>query len=233
LKAISESFANRCQITAGALSQPPKPGKVCPRHGDFKEPQLAQANPIGGVYENPQLFRRIGTSKIATLGLSLSTPAQQQVQTVHHHYKFVELGTLGGPNSYFTFSNRSLSNSGIAAGTADTSTPVNAPLCFIDCFLIHTFLWKDGSQTDLGGLPGVAIPGSQPNYINEKGVVAGTAFNGGVDDVMGVPQFDGVIWKDGQIIDLGTFGGLFSYAAAINDRDEAVGFALKRNTRLF
>ncbi len=114
----------------------------------------------------------------------------------------------------------------MATGFSDTSVSVSPPFCFNDCFLEHTFLWKDGALTDLGGLPGVAISGSGPNYINAKGVVAGVAFNGGIDTVMGLPQFDAVVWKDGQIIDLGTFGGPLSYAAAINDRDEAVGFAL-------
>ena len=34
------------------------------------------------------------------------------------------------------------------------------------------------------------------------------------------------MWKHGRIIDLGTFGGTFSYASTINDRDQVVGFAL-------
>ena len=169
----------------------------------------------------------VGLTLLVALGLPFSTPAQQQsVQKVHHHYKFVEIGTFGGPNSYLAFSNRTLNNSGVAAGTADTQTAVNFPFCFIDCYVIHTFLWKNGVMTDLGGLPGVAISGSLPNYINDRGVVAGIAFNGGVDEVIGLPQFDAVVWTNGKIIDLGTFGGNLSYAAAINDRNEAVGFAL-------
>jgi probable HAF family extracellular repeat protein len=169
----------------------------------------------------------VGLTLLVAVELPFSTPAQQQsVQDVHHHYKFVEIGTFGGPNSYLAFSNRSLNNSGVAADTADTQAAVNPPLCFIDCYVIHTFLWKNGTMTDLGGLPGVAISGSQPNYINDRGVVAGIAFNGGVDEAIGVPQFDAVVWMNGKIIDLGAFGGNLSYAAAINDRNEAVGFAL-------
>jgi hypothetical protein len=57
-------------------------------------------------------------------------------------------------------------------------------------------------------------------------VIAGIAFSGPIDPVIGFPEFDAVVWKDGQIIDLGTFGGTFSYANAINDQDQAVGFGL-------
>ena len=109
---------------------------------------------------------------------ALTVPAQTPGQGLHY-YKVVQLNTFGGPNSYFTFSNRSLNNAGVATGFSDTSVSVSPPYCFNDCFLEHTFLWKDGALTDLGGLPGVAISGSGPNYINAKGVIAGIAFNGG------------------------------------------------------
>jgi len=167
-----------------------------------------------------------GTVLLVVTMLPFCSLAQQKQD--HSHYKVIEIGTFGGPNSYLMFSNRTLNNSGVAAGIADTAAAASPPFCLLlpDCFVPHSFVWKDEVMTDLGGLPGVAISGSLPNYINEKGVVAGIAFNGRADDVIGVPQFDAVLWKDGFILDLGTFGGDLSYAAAINDRDEAVGFAL-------
>jgi probable HAF family extracellular repeat protein len=153
--------------------------------------------------------------------------AQDLGKDVHRGYRLIELGTLGGPNGYFTFiTGRSLNKRGLAIGSADTSVAVNPPFCLIDCYFLHAFLWKDGSLTDLGGLPGVSIPGSAPNDINASGVVAGLAFNGGVDNVLGLPFFDGVIWRDGQIMDLGTFDGPFSYAAELNNQNQVVGFAL-------
>jgi probable HAF family extracellular repeat protein len=113
----------------------------------------------------------------------------------------------------------------MATGGADTPTSVD-PFCLNDCFLAHTFLWQNGTLTDLGGLPGVSASQSLPNDINAKGVVVGIAFTGRVDPVIDFPQFNAVVWKDGQIIDLGTFGGTFSYANAINNHDQVVGFAL-------
>ena len=156
----------------------------------------------------------------------------QDLHVPSHRYRLVELGTLGGPNGYFTFiTGRSLNNRGLAIGSADTPVAVNPPFCLIDCYLGHAFVWNDTALTDLGGLPGVSIPGSAPNDINARGVVAGLAFNGGVDDVLGLPFFDGVIWKDGQIVDLGTFGGPFSYAAELNNREPSCGFRFECDAR--
>jgi len=161
------------------------------------------------------------------VALTIPVRAAQAQNEEHHRYRLIELGTFGGPNSYFTFiTGRTLNMHGVATGGADTSVTVSPPFCLIDCFLGHAFRWQDGVMTDLGGLPGVSIPGSGPNDINAKGVITGIAFNGGVDLALGLPYFDAVIWKDRQVIDLGTFGGLLSYANEINNQDQAVGFAL-------
>jgi probable HAF family extracellular repeat protein len=164
------------------------------------------------------------------LAFSVRLPAQertedQEHQREHRRYKLVEIGTFGGPNSYFTFISRSLNNPGVAAGMADTRAAVNPPFCLVDCFLTHAFLRKNGTITDLGALPGIG--GSFVNDINANGVVTGMSLNGGTTPIFGgLPLFDAVVWKDGQIIDLGTFGGALSYAGAINDHDQVVGFAL-------
>ena len=163
---------------------------------------------------------------IMVLGmLSIPILGAQERKPDHHQYKLIEIGTFGGPNSYFTFITQTLNAHGTAAGFADTVTAVNHPFCLIDCFASHTFLWKDGVVTDLGSLPN-EIGFTGPNGINARGVVAGSSFNGGFDPALGLPYFDAVVFKDGQVIDLGTFGGPLSYSAAINDRDQVVGFAL-------
>jgi len=149
-----------------------------------------------------------------------------QLAAQQPRYKLINMGTLGGPNGYIEFTTRNLNSHGVVTGTGDTATGVNPPFCFDDCFLDHAYIWQNGVIRDLGGLPGVAISGSGPNDINANGVVAGIALTGGFYDVLGLPQFDGVVWKNGQIIDLGTFGGTFSYASTINNRDQVVGFAL-------
>jgi hypothetical protein len=148
---------------------------------------------------------------IPTLLLAQQQPAR------HSNYKVVDLGTLGGPNSYVTFT---------VVGTADTrfADPF-APQCLLDCFLVHSFQWREGKLTDLKALADNAS--SNPNGINAKGVIAGISENGLTDSAFAsAPEFDAVVWKDGQILDVGTFGGTFSYANAINNRNQVVGFAL-------
>jgi probable HAF family extracellular repeat protein len=167
---------------------------------------------------------------IGALAIPVSMAAQENPSPdhkhMHHQYKLIDLGTFGGPNSYFnTVSGRPLNNHGVAAGGADTSVLVSPPYCLFDCYLPRAFRWEDGALTDLGALP-VQFPGSGANDINEKGVVTGISFNGGVDLAFGIPYFDAVVWKHGQIIDLGTFGGPLSYANESNDRGQAAGFAL-------
>jgi probable HAF family extracellular repeat protein len=161
------------------------------------------------------------TIPIRLAGQDQSTP--QEGKKEQHRYKLIDVGTFGGPNSYFVNLFFPLTNNGLATGTADTAVAVSPSSCFFDCFVGHAFRWQDGVLTDLGSLPGDI--GSFPSEINSNGVVAGVSLNH-LDPVTLFPVFTAVVWKDGEIIDLGTFGGTFSAAEAINDRDQVVGFAL-------
>ena len=158
--------------------------------------------------------------------LATQDAAAQAKPAQHHHYHFTDLGTFGGPSSYFNFTTRPLNAPGRATGASDTSDlDPFAPNCLSpDCYVWHPFQWKDGVLTDLDTLTEVNSGG--PNDINANGVVTGISENGRIDPSTGFPEFDAVVWKNGQIINLGTFGGAFSYGAAINDRGQVAGFAL-------
>ena len=69
----------------------------------------------------------------ALLGMPLALAAQDATtpakQTQHHHYKLIEVGTFGGPNSYFTFVQQTLNKHGAATGWADTPIALNPPFC--------------------------------------------------------------------------------------------------------
>jgi probable HAF family extracellular repeat protein len=147
----------------------------------------------------------------------------------HHHYKLIDLGTFGGPVSYFSNGNDGiLNNQGIAAGWADTSTSdPYFPFCFNqDCFESHAFQSQNGVVTDLGVLPGGAS--SNATWITANGLLVGTSQNGQIDPLFpGFPENHAVIWQHGAIQDLGTLpeGGYESAGTSANNNRDVVGFA--------
>jgi len=155
---------------------------------------------------------------------------------MHHHFQLIDLGTLGGPNSYLPASffegiaTQSLSRAGTFAGQADTAIPdPYAPNCFNpDCFVSHAFQWRAGALTDLGTLPGPGDLSSTASWVSTNGLIAGFSQNGEIDPLLpGFPELRAVLWKHGKITDLGTLeGGYESVATAVNTRGHAVGLAI-------
>jgi probable HAF family extracellular repeat protein len=150
----------------------------------------------------------------------------------HTRYKLIDLGTLGGPVSYESVNgegNQILNDSGVIASSADTSTPdPNAPdFCFNPhpdgCFVTHATRWKDGIVTDLGALPGVNS--SAAGAINARGWSTGQSQNGLFDPVLGLPETRAVLWKNHEIVDLGTLGGNESLGIYVNDGGQVIGMA--------
>jgi probable HAF family extracellular repeat protein len=180
-------------------------------------------------------FRRVVslvTIIIAALAITIFSQAQSATtkQGQNVRYKLIDLGTFGGPTSYESvsgFGNRVINNAGQASGWADTSIPdPYAPNCFGndgECFLTHAFQWRDGIRTDLGGLPGVNS--SAAGGINARGGIVGESQNGEIDPLTGLHEVRAVLWKEGHIVDLGTFGGNESVAVYVNDGGQVVGIA--------
>ena len=87
------------------------------------------------------------TALTMPLGLAAQDAGAAANKTQHHHYKLIDLGTFGGPASYFSNGfDGILNNRGTAAGWADTSTPDPYPsFCFNpDCFVSHAFQSQNG-----------------------------------------------------------------------------------------
>ena len=166
----------------------------------------------------------IAMSLLATLTIAVPVSAQQP------HYELIDIGTLGGPNSYTSVNgegNQILNDSGIVSSMADTpaSDPHAPNFCYnSDCFLAHAFRWQDGVVSDLGALlPGVN--NSAAGAINARGWSVGQSQNGEIDPLSGSPEIRAVLWAGGQIIDLGTLGGNESLAEYLNDAGQVIGAA--------
>lgn len=144
-------------------------------------------------------------------------------------YKIIDLGTLGGPISYGSVNGygfRILNDSGVVASYADLAVPdPNASFfCYADCFQAHAFQWKNGVITDLGALP--ENNNSAAASINSRGWATGQSQSSTIDPVLGFPEFRAVLWKHGQIVDLGTLdSGTESLGIFVNDAAQVIGFS--------
>jgi probable HAF family extracellular repeat protein len=170
--------------------------------------------------------RSISTAVITLLSLVAMPAKGQDSPQRHHHYKLIDTGTFGGPSGGIVNpSSLVLNNRGMLIGASDTATPDPfAPDCFLDCSVVHGWIWQEGALTDLGTLPGGVS--SIASSINARGAISGQAQNGSVDPLTGWPEADAVLWEHGQISNLGTLGGSQANANAINNRGEIVGAAL-------
>jgi probable HAF family extracellular repeat protein len=163
------------------------------------------------------------------LGLAAQAAVGQNAAPQRHHYKLIDLGTLGGPlSSTSDPPARGVNNRGAVVGGADTSTPnPNASnpclFCNPDPFLSHAFQWQRGHLTDLGALPGANS--SFASSVTDSGVSVGwSSDNEHIDPLLGIPQMRATMWRSGAIVDLGTLeGGYESVAAAANNRGQVVG----------
>jgi probable HAF family extracellular repeat protein len=180
-------------------------------------------------------FRKLTRSLIAVLVTALATSSWAGAQNAPGNsqtprYRLIDLGTLGGPASYFPNGlDGILNNHGTTVGWANTSAldPFD-PFCIApNCFVAHAFQFQNGVLMDLGTLPAGAS--SSASWLSANGLAVGLSDNGEIDPMVpGFPQLRAVLWRNGQIIDLGTLpeGGFESVANAVDNRGQVVGFAL-------
>jgi len=92
---------------------------------------------------------------------------------------------------------------------------------------MHGFQWNNGVLTDLGTLRKKGSKNSSfASAVNNFGWVSGYSENGTVDPNTGFPVAHAVVWKNGKITDIGTFGGTQSAAMTLNDLGQVIGGSL-------
>jgi probable HAF family extracellular repeat protein len=178
----------------------------------------------------------------AALAIPVHVAAQDEQEHNHrhkqHHYKLIDMGTFGGPSSFVNppfNSVPALNSRGTIVGSSATSIPITStsdgfvcgsPLGFVPASF-HAFQWRKGVVTDLGALPPSEENCSNAGAVNASGESAGTSEIDEVDPVLGVKELRAVIWKQGEIINLGTLGGRLSVGSVggINNRGQVVGAA--------
>jgi probable HAF family extracellular repeat protein len=188
---------------------------------------LAAGSPPG-KHVKTRFCKSAAFGSLATLlALALLRPAATHAAAPR--YQLINLGSLGGTNYYETMSGlngRYLNNSGTVVGGMDTS--VTNPSC-ANCLTAHAFEWTNGFLADLGTLE-FSPQGkfSQAFWVNDQGRSVGVSTYNAIGT--NEPPYKAVKWVDRatphQIIDLGTLGGSYSFAQAINNGDVAVGWAL-------
>jgi len=174
-------------------------------------------------------FARATLITMLTLFTLLAIPLRLAAQQAHPHFKFRDLGTLGGPQSSLFGGSQVINSNGVVAFGGDTSIsdpnyPNYNPLLGQDPFIQHAIRWHKGVKTDLGTLPGGWS--SYSGWITDNGLNSGIAEDGSIDPVTGWPATHAVLWQKHKIVDMGTLpGGYEAGATAVNSAGQAAGFA--------
>ena len=142
---------------------------------------------------------------------------QEQRKKDNRSYSITDLGTLGGNNNI----PQAIDDRGQVAGFAETGD--TDPNC--GCPIFHAFRWSGGVLHDLGTLGGHDSAAGLGG-INREGEVVGDSQTATVDP--NNPPFledHAFLWRKGLMTDLGTLGGTYSFATAVDGDRRVVGGA--------
>jgi len=155
---------------------------------------LTDLGTLGGIYSSANAINEAGQVS----GISSFQPGSSDYHGfLHGRAGMTDLGTLG--DSYSTGDR--LNDAGQVAGIYQLE------------FQTHAYLYTQGSMIDL-------VPGTL-SYVSPTAVMINAA--GHVSGSYRIETTRSFLWRDGEFLDLGTLGGDFSNATALNDTDQVVG----------
>jgi probable HAF family extracellular repeat protein len=139
--------------------------------------------------------------------------------------KITSLGTLDG--GYESVAN-AVNDRGQVTGPALNTVPDQYSMLGLGT-QTRAFLWENGAMRDLGTLGG---PDAFAIYINDHSEIAGQSYTNAVANpvldscgnyAINVPTQDPFLWRNGEMIDIGTLGGTCGSPNGLNNRGEVVG----------
>jgi len=196
--------------------------------------RVVELGPLGGTYSQAVLVNNKGVVS----GFASLANGDWHAALWQDGRKW-DLGTLGGPDSLVSYGGPNAA--GQIAGVAETSSadPNGEDFCGFAASGVPSsgtcrgFLWQYGLMTPLSTLGG---PNSAANAINNYGVIAGNAETATTDSTC--PPYDPtlgqyqvlqekpVVWRNGHIKELPTYGGdPDGIAYAINDHGQVAGMS--------
>ena len=180
----------------------------------------ALAGYSAGLFEVNRAGVGVGVSETGVLDPLTKSPEVHAV--IAHGNRLIDLGTLGGNESWASSINDEGQVAGYASNTTADSYLKNTNL-YPSATQVNAVIWQGGKVRDLGTLGG---PDSIGSFINNHGQVAGWSFtNGKPNSDSKVPTLDPFLWENGHMIDLGTLGGDVGFSNWMNDSGEVVGFS--------
>jgi probable HAF family extracellular repeat protein len=177
----------------------------------------------GGCFSLPNSINSkgmiVGSGDVGVLDPITSFPVLHA--DLRYKGQILDLGTLGGP---ITLANQ-VNERGQVVGFAENTDPdpwnfgqiVELP----SPYAWRGFIWEKGVMHELPTLGG---PDSMATVINNRGQVAGFSLINSIPNATtGIPTVDPFLWHSGEMIDLGTLGGTFGVAGAINNSGQVSG----------
>jgi probable HAF family extracellular repeat protein len=143
------------------------------------------------------------------------------------HHNIIDLGTLGGNQSFGIDTNNSGQVIGWALNAIPSPLSIWGPLGTEQ----RAFLWQNGVMQDLGDLGG---PSSTALLLNDRKQIVGQSFiDSAPDPATGSFTIHPFFWENGTMSDMGTLGGTYAEPFGLNSRGDVVGQAYLSGDQAF